>query len=303
MRWTVLNGALLESRIVCHLGLVDLARLQATDVTLRESLGESGAWSSCASATLPGLDIDPALLSTSQRQRLARCFPELLQAHFAEDLNMKISSPEDIEEVAQLARSAQRAASVHAANGGGASCVTIGKIRFPHRELERAMEKRDPLNMVVRCDSIPLAVSKRIMDVLQSTGGRLEVQFALGRDGLFVRLWDSADGAELPTKSGGRCLLGEEPPFDVNRIGAVVDVRVRDAAFTLHQRGGVAEIDGAWRKMGPGVHAAVKGRRAACDALARGSLCAVSIREGTRSAFPSLAQALHLERTHQSDEW
>lgn len=311
MRWAALGWAMLENLFPRNLSLTDLARLQAADAGIRELLRESGAWSFCASAALPGIDIDPALLKAShRRQRLARHFPELLQAHFAEGPRVKILSPEDADRLAKLVKSARRVASVHAASGGGASCTVIGTIRFPRHALENVWTKQDPPNAVACSAPIALTVSSELMDALQSTSSRLEVQFGLSRCGLLVRLRDAAGTAGLVQDAEGGDSLAGEPSFrELGSGGPVVDLCVGDPAFTLHQRGGAAELDGSWKRMGPGVHLAARGKAAACEALEAGALCVVSVwdrppcENGPAAALPSLALAMHLETVPPSSPW
>lgn len=300
----------LEVNLICYLRLSELAKAQAVGRAMRELLTQSSVWRTCISQEMPGLDITPELLATDLRPRLAQHFPALLDAHFACDVSVRISDIEEVERLSKLAMGAGRAAAAHMSGGGGAACTAVAKLRFPRDTLAKAMDGDGEEEPPTICCGAPIRfrISEELARALNCPSALLEVQFAWRQGKLLVRIQDVflpkdvifAD--DSPELSGDRAALTAMLRGGVT-VGHLVDVSARHPAFTLHLRGGVAEVGGGWKPMGPGLTSANAGKAAAHEALVEGILCTVCVRDGQQKAVTAavnppklLAHALHLDQ-------
>lgn len=300
-----------------YLGLIDLAQVQAVDRTTRVLLDASSVWSACISLEMPELDIAPELLRAEKRPLLVKHLPALLYATFAEDVKVKISNLEEAERIGKLVTGARRTADKHTSSGGGAACVAVAKLRFPREELPKAMEGVGPEDEFPSiCVGAPIRfkISEELATALNSPSVMLEIYFAWEFGRLLVKVQDVFLPEDICFPPNGESELTTELAAELSAMlhegethGPLVDVSVRHPAFTLHQRGGVAEMGGDWKPMGPGLTSVNAGKAAAYEALSDGILCTVCVREGRLNSDGDgdnppkfLAHALHLDQVRSA---
>lgn len=298
-----LNKDIFELLVAESLGLADLARLQAADTGTKALLATSGAWCRSWVAELPSLHVAPELLEPTVRPKLLAALPSLTVAAYATDSHFHFASLEDVERLAKLVAGARRSAVAHAGSGCAPSAVVVGCLRVPAKAagavvlegLGRGRGAAAGNDDDLSCsEPITFPVADELASALGVDGGALRLSFAWRKGGMEVQALAAGAapgkrrtrGAGTAEERGGRLL---------------VDLTVRDPALVLHQRGGAAQLGGAWRPMGPGLSSFNGGQAAAEAALVRGVPCVLLVREGTAQAgqpggCQKLAHALHLDR-------
>jgi len=295
----VISRHTVRQGVARFLFITDLSRLQALGVITKAVFEDINTWFESASTALPKFKLCRDLFCTACRAQFMTLLKTFLNATIAGDCEVPLESMEDARKMAKLLENAQRAAANHRVRGGSMAHVVVGSLAFDAETVDAAFE--DTVDLESSQAGLDLCLGTSVI-FPTATGERdgtapLRLHFAWQSGALLVSARDDnvpSTSIEMPQDYHPIYRGLDDAPR--SRKPLTVDVVSLSHALILNHRNFVVYTNSAWQAADSGIFTMRSPRQVACEALTRGVLCIMYVRDGMPEHSTNLAKALHLDR-------
>jgi len=291
--------ALFARNLVCQslaefLSVTDLAQVQALSPVALSALEGSSAWLKSASAALPTFQLCPDLLGTANRSQFLALMKTLASVSTADGCEIPLASIADAQKMSKMLTNVNKAAAGHLAKGGSTAHIALAKIHFDSATIEAAFESARAADRHGGGETDLCFGTAVTIPGTSGRGGGAPLRLHFGwQDGalmLSARDDDLASSSiDMPQDQGFLYddFAGQAP--------LTLDLMSVSTALTLSYRGMAMQTNSPWQAAASGIFALTRGKAAARDALTRGLVCVICVRDGMPEHSTYLAKTLHLD--------